>query len=329
MKKIEINPETASAAAREAVLEYPDWQLVRLLNVSENIIFEARNKDGEKAVLRIHRPNYQTSAAIASELQWMAFLSTKGIETPVPIKAVNGNLITSTSNNLQATMVSWIEGEQLQAIHEKVADTTDLIGKIYFLLGGLIAQIHNASDTFELPMGFERHRWDIAGFLGENPLWGRFWDNPALAPDDRKYLLDLKAVLTTHLQEFLADEGDFGLIHADVISENVLVEKGQPTIIDYDDAGFGFRMYDLAVPLYRFYPSPNFSGLADLLQKGYTVYRPLPGNSVDWLLSFILLRRLALLGWVVPRRPPDEIVSRTRSNLQVVKALVREINLGV
>ena len=79
MQKIKINPESAHNAALEAVLEFPGWQLVRLLNVSENIIFEAKNEFGEKAALRIHRPNYQTIASIDSELQWMAFLSENGI----------------------------------------------------------------------------------------------------------------------------------------------------------------------------------------------------------------------------------------------------------
>ncbi len=328
MQQIKINPECAQKAAGEAVLEFPGWKLVRLLNISENIIFEVVHELGEKAALRIHRPNYQTSASIKSELQWMAFLSEKGIETPAPIKTEAGKLISSTSNNLQATMVSWIAGESLQTLHEKIPDTPAEISEIYFHLGGVIAQIHNATDTFEIPERFERPSWDIDGFLGDNPLWGRFWDNPVLSSNERMFLLDLKTVLKTRLQQFLDDGGDFGLIHADVISENVLVANGKPIIIDYDDSGYGFRMYDLAVPLYRFYPSPTFARLAALLKEGYTDYRPLPGKSWEFLLTFILLRRLALLGWVVPRKPPDEIASRTRKNLKAVEALVKEINIA-
>lgn len=328
MKKIEITTESTQNAASEAILEYPGWALVRILNESENIIFAVENQVGDMAALRIHRPNYQTSSSIISELQWMEFLSGKGIKTPVPIKTGVGKFIASTSNKLKATMVSWIEGDPLQSLHENIPDTSTEIAEIYFHLGGLIAQIHNATDSFEIPEGFNRSRWDIEGFLGDEPLWGRFWDNPVLSLEERTFLLDLRAKLKTVLHRYLDGGGDFGLIHADVISENVLVANGKPTIIDYDDSGFGFRMYDLAVPLYRFYPSEAFAKLAALLKEGYTDYRPLPGKSWELILTFILLRRLALLGWVVPRKPPEEIAIRTRNNLRSIEALVKEINLN-
>ncbi|MDE2759744.1 MAG: phosphotransferase [Paracoccaceae bacterium] len=327
MPEITINTETAIRAASEAISEYPDYTINNLLNVSENIIFEVADNSGKKAVLRIHRPNYQTSLGILSELKWMAFLFAQGIQTPEPIKNRCGQYITPTTNNLHATMITWIAGESLHALHEKHPVDSPAIDKIYCRLGKVIADIHNATDSFEIPVAFERSSWDIKGFLGTNPLWGRFWENPVLTRGEKKFLLDLKSKLITRLEQFLDDGADYGLIHADVISENVLVANGYPIIIDYDDSGYGFRMYDLAVPLYRFYPSPSYRRLAGLLKIGYQKNRSLSEKSWDLLNVFVLLRRLAMLGWVVPRKSPEEIAIKTRDNLRVIEALVEEINL--
>jgi len=325
--EIKIDTETAIGAASEAILEYPDYSINNLLNVSENIIFEVADKSGKKAVLRIHRPNYQTSLGILSELKWMTFLLARGIQIPEPIKNRTGQYITSTTNNLQATMITWIAGESLHVLQEKHHGDSPVIDKIYCQLGEVIAAIHNATDSFEIPAEFERGRWDINGLLGINPLWGRFWENPALTSVEKKFLLDLKSKLITRLEQFLEDGADFGLIHADVISENVIVADGYPIIIDYDDSGFGFRMYDLAVPLYRFYSFPSYTRLAGLLKIGYQKKRPLSEKSFDLLSVFVLLRRLAMLGWVVPRKSPKEMATKTRDNLQVIETLVEDINL--
>lgn len=325
MKQIKIDPESAKTAVAEAIFEFPGWKIVQLLNVSENIIFEAEKDSGERAVLRIHRPNYQTNASITSELQWMAFLTEQGIKTPEPIKTKTGKYIASTSNKLQATMIKWIDGESLQTLHENPSTTSKEIDDIYLRLGEQIAEIHNATDAFEIAKGFERHSWDTDGLLGEHPLWGRFWENPVLTRAETTFLLELKSLLKSRLNRYLEEGADFGLIHADVISENVLVANGKPTIIDYDDSGFGFRMYDLAVPLYRFYPSPTYKRLAPLLKRGYTKNRYLSEKSWESLNTFVLLRRLAILGWIVPRKPPEEIATKTRDNLRVIQALVKEV----
>lgn len=328
MPEITIDTETAIGAASEAISEYPGYTINNLLNVSENIIFEVVDNSGKKAVLRIHRPNYQTSLGILSELKWMAFLFQQGIQTPEPIKNKCGQYITPTTNNLHATMITWIAGESLHTLHEKHPGDSPAIDKIYYRLGEVIADIHNATDSFEIPAEFERSSWDIKGFLGTNPLWGRFWENPVLTKVEKKFLLDLKSKLITRLEQFLDDGADYGLIHADVISENVLVADGQPTIIDYDDSGFGFRMYDLAVPMYRFYPSHSYTRLAGLLEKGYQEKRTLPDNFSNLLNIFVLLRRLAILGWVVPRKAPKEIETRSRDNFRVIETLTKEIDLN-
>ena len=43
----------------------------------------------------------------------------------------------------------------------------------------------------------------------------------------------------------------FGLIHADAHLDNVLFDGQQARLIDFDDCGFGYRIYDVAVALWE------------------------------------------------------------------------------
>ena len=72
------------------------------------------------------------------------------------------------------------------------------------------------------PDEFIRHAWDEEGLIGANPFWGRFWDSPA-SEEQRSLLLQARrahartASVWPHL-------GNFGMIHADLVPENLLIE---------------------------------------------------------------------------------------------------------
>src|SRR5690606_9232957 len=62
-----------------------------LINLSENHTFRIDLPDGGKVILRVHRPGYNSRAAIESELAWMDALRTDaGIETPRALAGANG-----------------------------------------------------------------------------------------------------------------------------------------------------------------------------------------------------------------------------------------------
>ncbi len=50
-------------------------------------------------------------------------------------------------------------------------------------------------------------------------------------------------------RELGAQPDTFGLIHADLHQENYLFHGGMARAIDFDDCGWGFYLYDLAVTL--------------------------------------------------------------------------------
>ena len=314
-------------AAQEALKSYSGWTLTRLLNVSENAIFEVGRLYDHRAVLRIHRQGYQSDAAILSELNWVHYLAENGIRTPQPIANDCGSLITPTPTGLKASMLSWVNGISLENFYNFHAGNRELLGSIYFKAGAEIARIHNTSDSYSLPSDFTRSSWDVEGFLGDKPLWGQFWNNPDLTPARKRLVLHLREYFCDVLTRHLADQADYGLIHADTIRSNIMMDHNEPVIIDFDDCGFGFRLYDLALLLSKSYGNSEFEFLGQCVMDGYRQFRPLGPDSWNQILQFILLRNLILLGWVVPRLDSETIATKTQGYLATIDSLLEELEL--
>ncbi len=275
----------------------------RLIKNRENAVFEVVAPDGGRAALRLHRPGYQTDDAIRSELIWTQELAKAGIDLPRPIPCISGDLISVVPQaGRMASIVSWVDGVPLGdgGIADEWGEEKQL--HLFTALGAELAKLHGLSDGLVLPDNFERAQLGINGLLGDNPNWGRFWENPALTDANKTLLLDARRKLAGLLEEYQTDGADYGLIHADALSENVLVVDGTVTLIDFDDGVFGFRMYELGVAMSQVWDRPNAQKLAAALISGYGL-----GPEESKLLpAFTVIRTLASCGWTISRYAPDD-----------------------
>ena len=99
-----------------------------------------------------------------------------------------------------------------------------------------------------------------------------------------------------------ATPATFGLIHGDLHQENYLFRDGRAGAIDFDDCGFGYFLYDLAVTLSEVDGRAQTSALRDGLLTGYQEVRPLPPGLAEHLPAFLALRELKLTLWFVEQR---------------------------
>lgn len=281
-----------------------DAQNIRMIKDRENVVHEVR-VDGKPAALRLHRPGYQSKAAIQSELDWMAGLAAAGMRVPAPIPTVSGNLLAELDEGQIATVVTWVEGAPIGEGGVALAGTATDQAALFHKVGVELATLHNLTDEMILPDGFTRHRWDIDGLLGDTPFWGRFWESPALSEDERNLILRARAVAHDMATAYLEDGADFGLIHADALRENIFAHEGQLTLIDFDDAGFGFRLYDLAVMMTQNEDEPAAEAIRNAAIAGYRSLRQLSDQAEALLPMFVMIRRMASMGWAVPRNPAD------------------------
>jgi Ser/Thr protein kinase RdoA (MazF antagonist) len=252
-----------------------------------------------RAALRLHRAGYQAPAAIQSELWWCAELAAAGLPVPAALPAHDGSLLLPLSDGRHASAVAWMEGEALgEADKPNPRPLAEVLG-LYQSLGALLDRVHGATDRLTLPPGFERPRWDLEGLVGDAPLWGRFWEHPVASPDQRAVLIRARDALRERLG------GRMGLIHADVLRENVLVNGRSLSLIDFDDSGFGFRLHDLGTALVQTVQHPEHPLLRDALMDGYGT------TDTAMVEAFTLARTLASVGWTMPRLAPDDPIHRS------------------
>lgn len=293
-----------SAEAAEAARHWGGARL-RLILERENAVYEAEFPFG-KAALRLHRLGYQSEAAIRSELWWCAALAGRNVPVPRAIPAGDGNLVVRLSSGRVASVIDWVDGVPMGRAGEPLpGDRGEQVAR-FAALGALIARFHAATDALALPDWFSRPRWDVAGLVGEAPFWGRFWEHPALEPEEASVMRAARGFLAEALGRH-AEGGDFGLIHADVLRENVLFGSGGPHLIDFDDSGWGFRAFDLGTVLSQTLQEPALPDLAAALVAGYSAHRAL---AVELVPVMTLARTCASVGWTMPRLAPQDPVHR-------------------
>lgn len=281
----------------------------RLIKNRENAVF-AVDLPGGPAALRVHRQGYQTEDAIRSELWWCEALADAGVAVPRAIRAGDGDLLIRLGDARIVSCIAWVAGDPLGEAGQPLPGTAEDQADLHRRLGSLIATVHDATDRLRLPPVFSRPRWDIDGLTGAAPFWGRFWDHPGLTPDEAETLRHARDAVRGRLADYAASGGDQGLIHADVLRENVFVNDRSLSLIDFDDSGFGFRLYDLGTVLSQNLSEPNVAAITAALVEGYDRIRRLGPLDRDMVPVFTLARCLASVGWTAPRLAPDDPIVR-------------------
>ena len=157
-----------------------------------------------------------------------------------------------------AGLARWVDGELLA---EVVARETDAAANVrhFAQLGAIMAAMHDQATVWTPPAGFQRHALDADGLLGPTPFWGPFWDHAILSPAERRLLLATRDTLHAALTRYGKPATTFSLIHADLHPRNVVINGTHAAVIDFDDAGFGWHLYDLAVALVAYQHHPEFT----------------------------------------------------------------------
>lgn len=195
-----------------------------------------------------------------------------------------------------AGMTRWIEGSPLSDYLEKGSDLEER-QHLFAEIGAIAAAIHNHSETWSEPPGFTRRRLDLEGLLGSAPLWGRFWEHADLSKAEKQLLVQARDRARDTLKIYGENTDNFGLVHADLHPDNIVYGGNNLALIDFDDSGYGWHMYDLATALVECHFAPGFDAISAALLDGYRKHRQLTDEDVEILPTFVLMRGMAIIGW--------------------------------
>lgn len=267
---------------------------VTLLNVSENGTFLVEDAEQGRAVLRVHRTGYHSRQAILSELQWISALREAGVvSTPAFVPALDGQSVvtipTKDGGERYVVRFTWVDG---------VEPSGDRLVADFEQLGGITARLHAHSRGWRRPAGFERFVWDYDTSLGDRGHWGRWQDGLGVGAAEREVLGRCSDRLRRRLAAYGRGPDRFGLVHADMRLANLLVSGSSVTVIDFDDCGLSWFMYDLGSSLSFIEHEPYVPDLVDAWVRGYRAVGDLSADEERELPTFIMLRRLLLVAWI-------------------------------
>ena len=286
----------ALANASLDLWDVPEGATARLINLSENATYLVEGANGYRSVLRVHREDYHTVNAIGCELSWMAALKREGgVDTPPALPGKDGALIQTAGieglpRPRQMVMFAFIEGEEPD-------ETADLVGP-FEELGEIAARTHVHAGAWQRPEKFERLIWDYEHTLGATPNWGDWRVAPAMDAASLAVLERQQEVIRRRLEAFGKGPERYGLIHADMRLANLLIHKGATRLIDFDDCGLGWHMYDFAAGASFIEDNPQIPDLKQAWVKGYRKVIDLPAEDEAEIDTFVMLRRMVLLAWV-------------------------------
>jgi len=142
--------------------------------------------------------------------------------------------------------------------------------------------------------------------MGAAPHWGPFWDHKGLTDAERRLVLEVRSRLHAALARLERTPAVYSMIHADMHPGNVLIDGEGLTIIDFDDAAWGWHAYDIAVALVHQH-GPALETFQRAYVAGYRSVRPISDQTLSLLPMFRLVRGLAQIGWYHQRPELDRV----------------------
>lgn len=267
-----------------------------LINLSENWTYRVEDPDsGDAYALRVHRINYHTPQQIESELMWIDALRDNGVVASVVAQpARTGERViqvaTDTLPERSVVLFDWVDGAPPDP------DANPVPG--FRTLGAISAHMHQHARAWQPPAAFTRFTWDFDTSLGNRGHWGRWQDGLGMEGDTLALMQRTVDTIEQRLQAYGKGPDRFGLAHSDIRLANLLVDDDAVRVIDFDDCGFSWFMYDYATTVSFLEDHPLVPELRAAWLEGYRSVAEISAEDEAVLDTLVMLRRLLLVTWV-------------------------------
>jgi Ser/Thr protein kinase RdoA (MazF antagonist) len=255
--------------------------------LTENWTYRVAEPGQEPAILRLYRPASRQLEEIVSELTWIRALR-RDDPTLVPdvIALPDGrHLLEFVRDPLPpcfGVMFSYEPGRE---------PADDELAEWFPRLGAVTARLHRHARAWQPPAAFTRIRWDVDTTLGDRPHWGS-WTASVDGAEERCQLAKAAGIVVERLREFGTGPERFGLVHADLRLANILIDGERLTVIDFDDCGESWYLYDIGTALGFNQARADIDELVAAWVAGYREIAPLAETDEREIPTFIMLRRL-------------------------------------
>lgn len=305
-----LNEANSLVLAKLALVEFgfdPDAVPLTFVKMRENTVFRAETPIGAIA-LRLHRPGYRSRQEISAESEFIEVLAERGFPVVWLVPTLSGEFTVLVSDGETEAVVDaqmWLEGSRQLGDTETEDGADGLEASHFTTMGSIAARMHGVAEELAGVRSFDRAPWDAEGLVGKGALWGDALAVPGLDDASRQQLVRTREIMQRELAEYGTSPAVYGTIHADFTPENVLIAGDDLVVIDFDDFGDGWYLFDLATPLFFFYDHPDYQTFRASLLAGYRSERTLSAAEEQLLDLFLVARGYTYLGWAATRPETD------------------------
>ncbi|GAB6988707.1 phosphotransferase [Paenibacillus pini] len=243
-----------------AIQQYEiEWNCIHFIQLSDTITYKIKTNTMGNYLLRIHSERLNKEEIISELIFLNELRRIDDLKVPVGIMSRSGSYVLECATEEgyrkpYVSMMKWVEGEHLSG------EFTD---SHVSSIGVMMGRLHEASASINTSHNFVRPHWGISSFRQEVTKLERYY--PRFLSGGA-WMLYQKAIdkIIHQFDSMHQDARNYGLIHADLHSGNVVFNNGLPSPIDFGRCGYGYYLYDMAAALLELYPKHRW-----LLIRGY------------------------------------------------------------
>lgn len=202
----------------------------------ENFIYEVQAEQGS-LIIRLSHSSKRTEQAVASELAYLQYLARNMANVSLPVLSLAKNLIESISDEAGGYFYA-VCFEKAPGSHPQEKMYTE---NFHYIWGKAMGRMHQLSTSYQPVNGLERIHWFDEVEVTQPEKY---------VPSDQWSLLEKYQQTISRLRTLPVSPSTYGVIHNDLHPYNFLVDGGQITMIDFEDAVQMWYVSDIAASLF-------------------------------------------------------------------------------
>lgn len=288
---IELQCSYSTISAKELLAKViPDYCIE---NPIECLFWERGTNDTYKVLcanarysLRIYRHEIYPRDELDFEVDALNYLHKNGFPVAYPIERESGGYITEiiAPEGLRYVLVTaFAEGDEPK--YDSLDD--------FRLTGESVAKLHQVSQGFEST--YKKKNLDIKNFIDDsfNTIEPYLSHRPEKLSLMRQYIESSRSAI----EEIDDETMDIGFCHGDIHGGNAHLHDGVLTHFDFEECGFGYRVFDLATFKWGFVFSNEAPERWAAFVEGYESIRKIGAADLQLLDTFMLLRHIWLISF--------------------------------
>jgi Ser/Thr protein kinase RdoA (MazF antagonist) len=282
-----------------------------------NTTFALETADGRSFAVRVGTNSKSTVAHAVAQQSWIAAIAAEtDVLVPTPLRTPDGRWCAAVpapalERSLLVTVAAWLDGPDADELDVPAARA----------LGRAMATLHAQAEGWRVPEGGALPVFDEPLFGDGDVLDAA----PGLAASDRAVLGEARERAGEVFRRLHAG-ARLRPLHADLHGGNLKWHGGRLAVFDFDDAGLGLPVVDLAVS--TFYLRGEDPALEGALRAGYAEVAPVPEvGEVDF--EAVVAARQLLLGNAMLAMSTAELRAQAADYAQTtVRRLRRWLDTG-